>query len=78
MSNMLRYIETRNLTSVEQAWAALAIAVLSDYIKDGCNPPMEDDWFRTLCFIANINPGNLQAKIEFIYGPNEDKESKNG
>lgn len=70
--SFLVYIETRRLTEIDRAWAKLAVAILKDYIESGCQPDMDIDWFEDLCFLANVNPDDLQAKIEFIYGTEDD------
>lgn len=72
--SLLQYIETRHLTRQEHAWARLAVAILRDYIESGCEPHMEDDWFCALCFLGNINPDDLQKKIDYIFGSEEDYE----
>lgn len=67
--SLLQYVETRKWLSVtDHAWAELAAAIIDDYISSGCYPCMDNDWFRDLCFMINVNPDDLQAKIEFIFG----------
>ena len=60
------------LTPVERAWSCLASEVLLSYIKSGCSPRMEDEWFDTLCFLSHVDPNELRKKLEFIFGPEED------
>ena len=60
------------LTPVERAWSCLASEVLLSYIKSGCNPRMDSEWFDALCHLSSVDPGELRKKLEFIYGPEED------
>lgn len=60
------------LTPVERAWANLAAEVLLMYIKEGCNPIMEDEWFFILCSLADVDHEDLRKRIDFIFGTEED------
>lgn len=72
MSDLIKYVESRTLTEVEKAWAKLALAILKDYISSGCDPEMDADWFNTLCCLCNLNPDDLQEKIDYIFGTEDD------
>lgn len=71
--SLIEYVETRPLNEVDRQWAALSMAILKSYIESGCCPEMDDDWYKTLCFLSNVNPNDLRKKIEYIYGPLEEE-----
>ena len=64
------------LTPVERAWANLAAEILLMYIKEGCNPTMEEEWFFVLCSLADVDHEDLRKKIDFIFGTEEDYDER--